>query len=151
MPDNAVNLTNLRILYEGIGKKDIAKKYYESALKIDPNSAFALNNLAFLIAETNGDLDVALTYAQRAKQRLPNYSEITDTLGLIYIKKNLTDSAIDTFKGLVVQAPQNPVFHCFTTTPWRSTRKATANPRRKSAWPHWPTGRTRLRKPISGS
>ncbi len=111
VPDNAVNLTNLAILYEGIGKKDIAKKYYESALKIDPNSAFALNNLAFLIAETNGDLDVALTYAQRAKQRLPNYSEITDTLGLIYIKKNLTDSAIDTFKGLVVQAPQNPVFH----------------------------------------
>ena len=43
-----------------------------------------------------------------AKQKLPNFTEITDTLGWIYMKKNLTDSAIDNFKRLVVQAPQNP-------------------------------------------
>jgi Flp pilus assembly protein TadD len=92
-------------------KPDIARKYYEQSIKVDPNNALALNNLAYLIAEGNGDLDTALTYATRAKQALPKYPEINDTLGWIYLKKNLTDNALDTFRDLVVQAPQNPVYH----------------------------------------
>jgi tetratricopeptide (TPR) repeat protein len=111
VPDNPLVVTNLGMLYEQMGKMDVAKKYYETAIRIDQNNGYALNNLAYLITETDGDLNVALTYAQRAKQRLPNYNEVTDTLGWIYIKKNLTDSAIDTFRGLVTQAPQNPTFH----------------------------------------
>ncbi|MEP6717018.1 MAG: tetratricopeptide repeat protein, partial [Terriglobia bacterium] len=109
-PENAGTVTSLGVLYDSLGKKDVARKYYETAIKLDPNNAMALNNLAYLISETNGDLNEALTYASRAKQKLPNYSEITDTLGWIYIKKNLTDNAIDTYKGLVVQAPTNPTF-----------------------------------------
>lgn len=111
MPENSNILTNLAMLYEEIGKNDMAKKNYELAIKQDANNAFALNNLAYLISESNGDLNEALTYAQKAKQKLPNYSEITDTLGWIYLKKNLTDSALDNFKSLVIQAPQNPVYH----------------------------------------
>jgi tetratricopeptide (TPR) repeat protein len=111
MPDNPLIVTNLGMLYDELGKKDVAKKYYEMAIKLDQTNPYALNNLAYLITESNGDLNEALTYAQRAKQKLPNYTEISDTLGWIYIKKNLTDSAIDTFRTLVVQAPQNPTFH----------------------------------------
>ena len=111
LPENAFVATNLAMLYEELGKPDAARRYYETAIKIDQNNPLALNNLAYLITETNGDLDQALTYATRAKQRLPNYPEITDTLGWIYLKKNLTDSAIDSFRSLVVQAPQNPIYH----------------------------------------
>ncbi len=111
MPDSATIDTNLAMLYEEINKGDLAKKYYELAIKADATNAYALNNLAYLITESNGDLNEALTYAQRAKQKLPNFTEITDTLGWIYLKKNLTDSAIDNFKTLIVQAPQNPVYH----------------------------------------
>jgi tetratricopeptide (TPR) repeat protein len=111
LPDSSNILTNLAMLYEEIGKSDVARKDYEQAIKLDSNNAFALNNLAYLISESNGDLNEALTYAQKAKQKLPNFTEITDTLGWIYMKKNLTDSAIDSFKTLVVQAPQNPVYH----------------------------------------
>ena len=106
VPENALTLTNLAILYEEVGRKDLARKYYEDAIRIDPNNALALNNLAYLISETNGDLNLALTYASRARQRLPNYTEIADTLGWIYLKKNLTDNAIDTYKGLVVHAAE---------------------------------------------
>jgi tetratricopeptide (TPR) repeat protein len=111
VPDNTNILTTLAMFYEKIGRNDIAKKTYELAIKADRNNAYALNNLAYLISESNGDLNEALTYAQTAKQKLPNFTEITDTLGWIYLKKNLTDSAIDNFKVLVVQAPQNPVYH----------------------------------------
>ncbi len=103
--------TNLAMLYEMQNKMDVARKYYELAIKIDPNNPLALNNLAYLISESNGDLDVALTYATRAKQRLPQHPEVNDTLGWIYLKKNLTDNALDTFRNLVVQAPQTATYH----------------------------------------
>jgi len=111
LPDNSGILTNLAMLYEEVGKSDLARKNYEMAIKLDASNAYALNNLAYLISESNGDLNLALTYAQSAKQKLPNFSEITDTLGWIYLKKNLTDNAIDNFRTLVAQAPQNPVYH----------------------------------------
>ena len=99
------------MLYEMQNKPDVARKYYEMSIKVDPNNALALNNLAYLMSQNNGDLDVALTYATHAKQRLPEHVEINDTLGWIYLKKNLTDQALDTFKTLVVKAPRNPTFH----------------------------------------
>jgi tetratricopeptide (TPR) repeat protein len=109
--NNPVIVTNLAMLYETQHKTDVARKYYESAIKIDPNNPLALNNLAYLISESNGDLDIALTYATRAKQRLPQHPEVNDTLGWIYLKKNLTDNALDTFRNLVVQAPESSTYH----------------------------------------
>ena len=38
------------MLYEEIGKNDVARKDYELAIKLDVNNAYALNNLAYLIA-----------------------------------------------------------------------------------------------------
>jgi len=111
-PNNTSITTNLGQLYDQEGKIDVARKYYEMSIKVDPNNALALNNLAYMLSQTNGsDLDQALTYATRAKQRLPEHTEINDTLGVIYIKKNLTDNAIDTFRTLVVKAPRNPTYH----------------------------------------
>jgi tetratricopeptide (TPR) repeat protein len=110
-PNNTVLTTNLGMLYDAENKPDLARKYYELSIRVDPNNPTALNNLAYLISQTNGDLDQALTYATRAKQRLPEHTEVNDTLGWIYLKKNLTDQAIDTFRTLVVKAPQNPTYH----------------------------------------
>ena len=87
-----------------------AKQVYEAVLKLDPNNAVALNNLAFLMAEHNGDLDDALSKAQRAKQLLPDMTEVSDTLGWIFLKKNLSDSAIDTFRELVNKAPNQSTY-----------------------------------------
>lgn len=110
-PDNAALAIQLGGLYDTDGKKDLARRNYETALKLDPSNAYALNNLAYLIVEGNGDLDLALTYASRAKAKLPNHPEINDTLGWIYIKKNLTDNALETYRILVGQVPENPTFH----------------------------------------
>ena len=111
VPDNAGVTTTLAMIYDEAGRKDLARKNYEATLKLNPNDATALNNLAYLLAESNGNLDEALTYATRAKQRMPNFAEVADTLGWIYLKKNLTENALDTFKTLVLQAPQNPTYH----------------------------------------
>ena len=102
---------NLAALYQAQKKADTARKYYEMSLKQDPNDGIALNNLAYLMADGNGNLDQALAYATRAKQRLPKNSEVSDTLGWIYIKKSLTDNAVATFRDLIAQVPQNPTYH----------------------------------------
>jgi tetratricopeptide (TPR) repeat protein len=111
LPDNAAIATNLALLYEAKQDETHARTYYEKALKIDPNNPLVLNNLAYLITETNGDFTLALSYATQAKQRLPNFLEVKDTIGWIYMKKNMPESAIDELKPLVQQAPLNPIYH----------------------------------------
>jgi tetratricopeptide (TPR) repeat protein len=111
LPDNIVVLKTLALVLDGAQRKPEARKVYEATLKLDPNDGVALNNLAFLLAETGGDLDDALTKAQRAKQLLPSLYEISDTLGWIYLKKNLADQAIDVFKDLVIKEPNHSTYH----------------------------------------
>jgi len=111
LPDNIVVLSTLALVLDAASRKPEAKQVYEATIKLDPNNAVALNNLAFLLAESGGDLDDALTKAQRAKQLLPNLFEISDTLGWIYLKKNLADNAIEIFKDLVSKEPNHSTYH----------------------------------------
>jgi tetratricopeptide (TPR) repeat protein len=110
LPDNIVVLSTLALVLDGAGRKPEAKQVYEATIKLDPNNPVALNNLAFLLAETGGDLDLALTNAQRAKQLQPSLFEISDTLGWIYLKKNLADNAIEIFKDLVAKEPNHSTY-----------------------------------------
>ena len=63
VPDNPNVVTSLGMLYDEAGRRDVARKYYETAIRLDQNNPIALNNLAYLITESNGDLNEALTYA----------------------------------------------------------------------------------------
>ena len=110
LPDNVTVMSTLALTLDHAGRWDEAKQIYEATLRLDANSGIPLNNLAFLMAEHNGDLDDALTKAQKAKQLLPNTHEVADTLGWIYLKKNLSDNAIDIFKDLVTKAPNHSTF-----------------------------------------
>src|SRR5262249_16799532 len=105
-PDNPVVVSTLALALDASGRKTDARKTYEAALKIDPNNGVALNKRACPLADSGGDLDQALTLAQRAKQMLPSLPEVSDTLGMIYLRKNLSDNAIDIFKDLVAKDPK---------------------------------------------
>ncbi|MDQ6701542.1 MAG: tetratricopeptide repeat protein [Acidobacteriota bacterium] len=111
VPDNALVLNQLALSLEQTGKHKEALQMYQKVIQNDPNDAEALNNLAFLMAETGGNLDEALTLANRAKQRLPDLWEISDTIGWIYLKKNLSDNAIELFREIVTRQPNNPIYH----------------------------------------
>lgn len=109
-PNNPAPLMQLALMFERSGKQLESRPVYEQILKIEPDNAIALNNLAYILAESGADLDLALTYAQRAKSKLPQEVNIADTLGWIYIKKNLSDSAIGIFRDLVNGHPENSTF-----------------------------------------
>jgi tetratricopeptide (TPR) repeat protein len=112
LPDNVIILSTLALVLDSAGKWPEARQVYTATLKMEPNNAVALNNLAFLTAEHGGagELDTALTMAQRAKQLLPNLPEVSDTLGWIYLKKNLSGDAVDIFKDLVAKVPNSSTY-----------------------------------------
>jgi Flp pilus assembly protein TadD len=109
-PNDALTHLQLAVLYDTVGRRDQARPMYEQVLKLQPDNPYALNNLAYLIAETGGDLDQALALAQRARQRLPEHPDVADTLGWIYIKKQLTDNAVQILRELVTKEPARPTF-----------------------------------------
>jgi len=111
LPDNNVALSALALAFDQAGRWTEAKQVYEAALRLDANNPYTLNNLAFLIADHGlGDLEDALSKAQRAKQVNPTMNEISDTLGWILLKKRMSDNAVDIFKDLVGRAPNHATF-----------------------------------------
>lgn len=101
----------LALTHEAAGDWRSAVPIYEEVLKRDPNNLVALNNLAYRYADMGKDLDMALTYAQRAQQRAPTNDDIIDTLAWVYIRKNLNDTAVSLLRPLIVKQPRNPLFH----------------------------------------
>ena len=46
-----------------------------------------------------------------ARQSAPRDANVADTLGWVYIKKNLSDDAIRIYREVVVTAPNNAAYH----------------------------------------
>lgn len=109
-PNDVAPLIRVAILLDSVGRRSEAKPIYEQVIRLQPDNPMALNNLAFIKAEEGTDLDQALSYAQRAKQKVPQDPNISDTLGWIYIKKNLSDDAVRLFRELVTKNPTNATY-----------------------------------------
>jgi len=72
----------LGVAYDATGRKKEAAELYEASLKINGQNPVVLNNLAYYIAQNGGDLDKALTFAQRARQASPNKLSYADTVAI---------------------------------------------------------------------
>ena len=110
-PHNAGAFLNQATLLDSLGKKKEAADAYNKVLGINPENALALNNLAFLEADTGTNLDQAMTFAERAKKEAPNSPDISDTLGYVYYQKNLNSEALRIFRQIVQDNPQKSTFH----------------------------------------
>jgi tetratricopeptide (TPR) repeat protein len=95
----------------GAGRKQEALDKYRAALRLVPDNATLLNNVAYLLADTGGSLDEALKDARRALQLDAKQPRYSDTLGWIYFKQNLNDTALQVFRSLTATNPDNPTFH----------------------------------------
>jgi tetratricopeptide (TPR) repeat protein len=95
------------------GRVEDAKARYRKILQAEPNNANALNDLAYLMADSGEKLDEALTYAQRGTQFAKDpglKTSLSDTIGWIYVRKNMNDLAIQTFEPLVSNDPRNSTY-----------------------------------------
>ncbi len=80
-------LLQIGVIQESLKNYDAARKAYQRALSLQPDSGIALNNLACLDADHLNDLSTAYTLAQRARQVLPDDPHSADTLGWILYKR----------------------------------------------------------------
>lgn len=87
------------------GQRASAVSYYRDVLNIDANNLVALNNLANRLASENPD--EALKLAQQAMEAAPNNPGVEDTLGWIYYRKGMYQSAVEYLKGATDKDP-NP-------------------------------------------
>ena len=97
----------LGTIYDLKKRFDMSEKHYRAALEINPDFAPAANNLAYLLAAQDKNIDEALGFAQKAKEQLPAEPSVMDTLGWIYYKKGLYDSAISEFKDSLEKLADN--------------------------------------------
>ncbi len=88
-----------------------AQKGFEKALAERPGDPVASNNLAYLLLETNGDKDVALSLAQTARRAFPENPSIADTLGWALYQKGIYGSAREMLEEAVKNAPEDATAH----------------------------------------
>src|SRR5438045_6861552 len=96
-------------LYESKQDWSNAKQAYQKALDLKPDNPLASNNLAYVMLETGGNVDVALSLAQTARRGMPESPNAADTLGWVYYQKGAYKSAIDLFQESLKLAEKNKV------------------------------------------
>jgi tetratricopeptide (TPR) repeat protein len=98
------------MIYERLQQWNDARDAYERSLQSDSSNAIAKNNLASVLADHGGDLNVALTLAQQAKEKMVDSLAVTNTLGWIYYKRELYGMALKYLEDCAKKDQKNATF-----------------------------------------
>ena len=93
-----------------IARKDYAsaEKNYAALVKVQPNSAAAYNNLAWVTSKLNKE--GAIAYAEKANTLAPNQPAFMDTLAMLLSDKGDYPKAVEIQNKVLALQPQNPLF-----------------------------------------
>ncbi|PKL49883.1 MAG: hypothetical protein CVV42_04280 [Candidatus Riflebacteria bacterium HGW-Riflebacteria-2] len=100
-PDIAEAFHNLGFAYERTGDLRNAARAYERALQIKPNYPSALNNLGYLLATSDTEIEKAVALCQRAVELQPNSASFQDSLGWALYKAGRHPEAARHFAAAV--------------------------------------------------
>lgn len=101
--------STLGISYDRLGRYKESERCYESALKLDPDNALVLNNLAYSLSERGVELERCLTMAQKAVDKEPDNGAYLDTIGWIYYKLGKYEQSKEWIQKAVVSGRGGPV------------------------------------------
>jgi Tfp pilus assembly protein PilF len=94
---------------EAAGDDSAAIRNYRKVVEAEPDNVVALNNLAYLLSNRSEDLDIALKFAQRAKELARNDGITDDTLGWVLCRKQLYRQAVPYLEHAVAKRPNAKV------------------------------------------
>ncbi|MBZ8139322.1 PEP-CTERM system TPR-repeat protein PrsT [Rubrivivax gelatinosus] len=92
--------------YLSTGQHDAARTQYEALLKLTPNDAEALNNLAYTLVQLKDP--GALAVAERALAASPNAAHVIGTAGWAALHAGKTERAVQLLRDARLRDPANP-------------------------------------------
>ncbi len=118
-PTNPELLIMRATIRHGQGRVKEAIADYRGVVDRNAEHYVALNNLAYLLATEENELEEALKYAQQAKEFAPTIvqagqpgvAEIDDTLGWVFYLRGVYASAVVHLRDAAEASPENPVTH----------------------------------------
>lgn len=110
------------IVMQRMGKTQDAITQYLYALKLDPNHANTMNNLAYLYALQKTNLDSALRLVNRALEQRRDEGSFLDTKGWIYFQKGDYKVALEFLTAASTRLPRDEEINSHL----KSTREAIA-------------------------
>jgi tetratricopeptide (TPR) repeat protein len=109
-PKSADAHTMLGLLMHAQRRVPEAVAHYEKALEADSHAATAANNLAWLFAENDQQLERAFALARTAYARQPTNPVFVDTLGWVYFKRGVLALAVTNLEQAVQLDGTNPLY-----------------------------------------
>lgn len=104
-PDNPSAWMALGDIYLNQGDEADAIESYREALRLQPRNIAAMNNLAWLLRDSNPSEAVVL--ARQAAERAPQNAAILDTYGWVLLKAGNTSEAVSTLEQALELDPEN--------------------------------------------
>jgi len=115
-------------LYESKQDWTNAAGAYQKALEVAPGNPLASNDLAYVMLQSGGNVDMALSLAQTARRGMPDSPNAADTLGWVYYSKGAYQSAVDLFQEALKldekkNVPDNATIHYHLGLAYQKTSK----------------------------
>lgn len=107
-PRNAQAYMNLGVLLGLLGRLEDAEPVYREFLANLPEYPYALNGLAYHLAERGLKLDEALPLSRKAVALAPKDPDIVDTLGFILLKRGEFEEVEGLFKRAIELYGESP-------------------------------------------
>ena len=111
LPNDAVAHADYGYALQLADRKPDAIEHYRKSLALRPGDAIVSNNLAFLLADTESNLDEALRLAMQAQRQKAGDPGVADTVGWVYYKLGQNESALQIFRNLTMKYPESAPFH----------------------------------------
>ncbi|WP_321473752.1 tetratricopeptide repeat protein [uncultured Paludibaculum sp.] len=110
--DEKENIHFLRgAMYERQKKFDLAEEEFRKSLKMNPQSAAALNYLGYMLADRNVRLPEALDMIKKAVALDPTNGAYLDSLGWVYFRMNRLDEAVEQLRSAIQRGSRDPTVH----------------------------------------
>src|SRR5579871_996882 len=103
-------------VYDQMGRKAEALANYQKALAKTPDDPGLLNNVAYLLADTGGDLNQAMQLITNGLRKVPDNPNLQDTLGWVQLKRGNTSAALPIFSQITQRRPDDPTFRLHYAT-----------------------------------
>lgn len=100
----------LGTIAEADGDLGVAETAYRRAIELDPDTVFARNNLAMVLAEYGGDLNEAVGLANRVIEARPEDPNFHDTLAFVLMQAGRLDEAEEAIRVAMDLDPSNPTW-----------------------------------------